>query len=123
MLGEEGEEKRVVQVLLRKAAGGAKGIVRSVEGLQPTQTTSGGRGGAGRWSAVPLDQVVQVQPAVVVQKATTTHADLNLPFNLSLTEQQREARGAVPLPYAHEGEGADLSMAMDWSDDEEDDEI
>jgi elongator complex protein 5 len=97
----------VVLVLLRKAAGGAKGILRSVEGF--------------RSAPLPLERMVDFRPAAVAK--VTTHADLNLPFNLSLTEQQREARGAVPLPYAHEGEGADLGMGMDWSDDEEDEEI
>ncbi|TXT08262.1 uncharacterized protein COLE_05186 [Cutaneotrichosporon oleaginosum] len=97
----------VVCVLLRKAAGGAKGIQRSIEGF--------------RSRVVPLGSMVDFKPASVAK--VTTHADLNLPFNLSLTESQREARGAVPLPYAHEGEGADLGMGMDWSDDEEDEEI
>ncbi|GMK58441.1 hypothetical protein CspeluHIS016_0504730 [Cutaneotrichosporon spelunceum] len=97
----------VVLVLLRKATGGAKGIQRSVEGF--------------RAHPVPVEDMVNFRPVAVTK--VTTHADLNLPFNLSLTEQQREARGAVPLPYAHEGEGADLGMGMDWSDDEEDEEI
>lgn len=120
------EERLVVQLLLRKAAGGAKGIVRGIEGFQRGGAGEGlqrrGARGGETWSAVPLTSVVDVRPATAAAK-TTTHADLNLPFNLTLTEQQREARGAVPLPYAHEGEGADLSMGMDWSDDEEDDEI
>ncbi|BEI79914.1 hypothetical protein CcaverHIS002_0104430 [Cutaneotrichosporon cavernicola] len=97
----------VVLVLLRKAAGGAKGIQRSVEGF--------------RGRPIPAQEMVDFRPVTVTK--VTTHADLNLPFNLSLTDQQREARGAVPLPYAHEGEGADLGMGMDWSDDEEDEEI
>lgn len=98
-----------VQVLIRKATGGAKAIVRAVEGY------SSGK-------SVPLEQVASFK-LVTEEKRTTTHADLNLPFNLSLTDRQKNERGAVPLPYAHEGEGADLGMGMDWSDDEEDDEI
>jgi elongator complex protein 5 len=64
-----------------------------------------------------------VPTPLAAARAGTTHADLALPFNLSLTDAQRAQRGAVPLPYAHEGEGADVRMGMDWSDDEEDDEV
>lgn len=99
----------VVQILIRKASGGAKAIVRAVEGF------SAGKG-------VPIGEVASFK-LVTEEKRTTTHADLNLPFNLSLTDRQKSERGAVPLPYAHEGEGADLGMGMDWSDDEEDEEI
>lgn len=115
------DSSAAVQVLLRKAAGGAKGIVRTVEGLRRQGRV--GKPDGDRWDVAPLAQVVDVRPTVAAATKVTTHADLNLPFNLSLTDQQREARGAVPLPYAHEGEGADLSMGMDWSDDEEDEEI
>lgn len=98
----------VVQILIRKATGGAKAIVRAVEGFTDRP--------------VPLETVASFK-LLAEEKRTTTHADLNLPFNLSLTDRQKSERGAVPLPYAHEGEGADLGMGMDWSDDEEDDEI
>lgn len=105
---EVGEpEAYVLQVLVRKASGGAKAIVRSTEGW--------------RGKVVPLSQVASFN--ITDERKVTTHSDLNLPFNLSLTERQKEERGAVPLPYAHEGEGADLGMGMDWSDDEEDEEI
>jgi elongator complex protein 5 len=113
----------VVQVLLRKATGGAKAMGRSVEGFRRIKAASGAssRQEPQRWETTPLEHVVQASPLADVK--TTTHADLALPFNLSLTDRQRAERGAVPLPYAHEGEGADLGMGMDWSDDEEDDEI
>lgn len=109
----------VLQVLLRKATGGAKGMQRSTEAIKCDESQ--------RWSVVALDEIVHPFQAVAsttaASAAGTTHADLNLPFNLSLTDRQRAERCAVPLPYAHEGEGADLGMGMDWSDDEEDDEF
>ncbi|KAL1407337.1 hypothetical protein Q8F55_006759 [Vanrija albida] len=110
-------EEQVVQVLLRKPTGGAKALVRALDGFR--------KAAAGGWESAALDQVVDTQPvlAPTETKRATTHADLHLPFNLQLTDAQKEARGAVPLPYAHQGEGADLGMGMDWSDDEEDEEI
>lgn len=110
-------DEQVVQVLLRKPTGGAKALVRAIDGFRKTA--------AGGWESAPLDAVVDTQPVLAPTevKRPTTHADLHLPFNLQLTDAQKEARGAVPLPYAHEGEGADLGMGMDWSDDEEDEEI
>ena len=108
------EDSYVVQVLLRKATGGAKGMQRTLEGLRRQKGTT-------RWEVTELESVVRASPLADVK--VTTHADLALPFNLSLTDRQRAERGSVPLPYAHEGEGADLGMGMDWSDDEEDDEI
>lgn len=108
-------DEYVVQILTRKATGGAKGMLRSLEGIRRR------KGPQERWDPVALETVVTASPLTEVK--VTTHADLALPFNLSLTDRQRAERGAVPLPYAHEGEGADLGMGMDWSDDEEDEEI
>lgn len=107
-----GGDKLILQVLLRKPAGGAKGIVRELVGLAQSN---------GRWAIVGFSDIVNT--SITAEKQGKSHADLNLPFNLNLTEEQRANRGAVPLPYAHEGEGADLSMGMDWEDDEEDDEF
>lgn len=51
------------------------------------------------------------------------HDGLDLPFNLSLTEEQKRRRGQVALPYVHEGEGgADVDVGMDWDEEDEDDE-
>lgn len=111
----QGGDSIVLQVLLRKPAGGAKGITREVSGL---------RRAGDRWEVVGLSDVVDTAlTTAAAETKSTTHADLNLPFNLSLTDQQRANRGAVPLPYAHEGEGADLSMGMDWEDEDEEDEL
>ncbi|RSH81395.1 hypothetical protein EHS25_006927 [Saitozyma podzolica] len=80
-------------------------------------------------SVVALETLVQVNP---VSGPTTsrpgpdaadgTHDALGLPFNLSLTEEQRRRRGDVPIPYAHEGEGVELGWEEE-EDDEDDEEI
>jgi len=47
----------------------------------------------------------------------------NLSFNLSLTDAQQQARSAVPLPYAHSGEGAGgILYEPDSGDDVDDDD-
>jgi elongator complex protein 5 len=122
----------VVQVLVRKATGGAKGISRSLEGLSSAPETAGLHSVGSPvvpLSVVALETLVQVNP---VSGPTTsrpgpdaadgTHDALGLPFNLSLTEEQRRRRGDVPIPYAHEGEGVELGWEEE-EDDEDDEEI
>lgn len=122
----------VVQVLVRKATGGAKGISRSLEGLSFAPETAGSHSVGSPvvpLSVVALETLVQVNP--VSGPATSrpgpdaadgTHDALGLPFNLSLTEEQRRRRGDVPIPYAHEGEGVELGWEEE-EDDEDDEEI
>ncbi|KAL7422304.1 hypothetical protein Q5752_002950 [Cryptotrichosporon argae] len=107
---------QAIQVLVRKPTGGAKAIQRGLEALLPTP---------GGFEVGPVDSVVSVDfgAAAAVAAVGKTHGDLNLPFNLGLTQRQKKERKGVALPYAHEGEGADLGMGMDWEEDEEDDEI
>lgn len=107
--------------MVRKAIGGTKGISRSLEALVDSNT------GAGLevrtiGSLIPLNPVVSAPSAEPV-KGTQTHADLSLPFNLSLTDSQRAARLNVPLPYAHEGEGAGAVLQFDEEEEEDDEEI
>lgn len=52
------------------------------------------------------------------QAAGSTHTSLNLPFNLSLTDEQRRRRDRVPIPYVHEGEGVEVG----WEEEEDDDD-
>ncbi|WWD18919.1 hypothetical protein CI109_103375 [Kwoniella shandongensis] len=116
----------VVQVLVRKAVGGAtKGISRSLEGLKFSATLPS------QLDLVELGELVQLNPLSTplptlssqnneVGRTAQTHAELDLPFNLNLTDAQRRQRGAVPLPYAHEGEGA--SGDLIWEDEEETDD-
>jgi elongator complex protein 5 len=123
----------IIQVLVRKATGGAKGISRSLEALaQPNRPTSQqtllpakSHGGL---SVVPLSSLISSNPIIAPAHlppggagqpdADLTHDALGLPFNLSLTDEQRRRRGEVPVPYAHEGEGVELG----WEEEEEDDE-
>ncbi|KAK4687941.1 elongator complex protein 5, partial [Tremellales sp. Uapishka_1] len=107
----------VVQVLVRKAAGGTKGMSRSLEGL--SVSTDG-------LSTTPLSSLLSINPTprpshshLVTKNAPADHTELNLPFNLTLTEEQKKQRGGVVLPYAHEGEGG---TGLAWEDEEEDDE-
>ncbi|KAK8854930.1 hypothetical protein IAR55_003669 [Kwoniella newhampshirensis] len=116
----------VVQVLVRKAVGGTKGISRSLEGLKIVPSSSSSARDE-RLSLVDLGELVKLDPLATPIPDTSgtgrpaqTHAELDLPFNLSLTESQRRQRGAVPLPYAHEGEGA--SGDLIWEDEEETDD-
>ena len=109
----------IVQALVRKPTGGSKGITRSLAALVKEP---------GGMKRVPLAEVVRVDPV-----GGTSHAErrggpgettMELPFNLSLTEDQRRRRGEVPLPYAHEGEGARsvVGTGMDWADEEDEDD-
>ncbi|WVQ82057.1 hypothetical protein IAT38_004185 [Cryptococcus sp. DSM 104549] len=120
----------VVQCLVRKSTGGIKGIARSLEGVRFAPSLAPGQGqGRGPLGVVPLETLVELNPlSTPVSDGTpggsgrqaTTHAELDLPFNLSLTDAQRKQREAVPLPYAHEGEGA--SGDLIWEDEEETDD-
>ncbi|WVQ68153.1 uncharacterized protein L199_006359 [Kwoniella botswanensis] len=111
----------IVQVLVRKPTGGIKGISRSLEGLKFNDEEK-------EFRVVDLDQLVDLNPfskpltASVSggDKTINTHSELDLPFNLSLTNEQRNKRAQVPLPYAHEGEGA--SGDLIWEDEEETDD-
>ncbi|WVF72626.1 hypothetical protein IAT40_007444 [Kwoniella sp. CBS 6097] len=152
--GEEGlevdpewlrEGKGVVQVLVRKATGGIKGISRSLEALAKPSGTgtgtgmneqggSGGRGHEGL-NVTPLEKIVDLNPFITPGpgpgsmiastdgKPITSHAELDLPFNLSLTDDQKRKRAAVPVPYAHEGEGASGDLIWAEEEDEDDEEI
>ncbi|KIR38311.1 elongator complex protein 5 [Cryptococcus deuterogattii 99/473] len=141
--GEEGlevgardwEEGVGVSVSVRKATGGIKGISRSLEAVvltPPSQPSSSPTHlqltlpplsslinltpfSLPPPSAIPLDASAHGYPS-----QAATHADLDLPFNLSLTDSQRQARAQVPLPYAHEGEGASGDLV--WEDEEESDD-
>ncbi|WVQ74782.1 hypothetical protein IAR50_004388 [Cryptococcus sp. DSM 104548] len=132
--GEEGLEVRMgsswgtgsgcVQVLVRKATGGMKGISRSLEALSPTSSQSLSL--ALLSSLIPLNPVrysSSAPPPTVSPSSNSTaqtHAELDLPFNLSLTDSQRRQRDSVPIPYAHEGEGASGDLV--WEDEEETDD-
>jgi len=110
----------VLQVLVRKAAGGSKGISRSLEALSPSSM-----------KVVAVSSIMSIEPISAAPASTgvqgtappKTHADLDLPFNLTLTDQQKAARMGVPLPYAHEGEGAAVDLEIDDEEDEDDEEI
>ena len=127
----------VVQVLVRKAQGGIKGISRSFEALLPPSTATSSPSGI--WTAHPVSDLIPIRPITNIPSNTdphtpgagpgsgpkakpTTHAELDLPFNLNLTDSQRRARMGVPLPYAHEGEGAGVELEFE-DEDEEDEEI
>lgn len=115
----------IIQVTIRKAVGGTKGMSRSLEAL----VRQAGDG----WKVEPVSAVVNVEPISQAAGPATsmtpanappkTHADLDLPFNLTLTEQQKAARMGVPLPYAHEGEGAAVDLEFDDEEDDDDEEI
>ncbi|ORX38683.1 hypothetical protein BD324DRAFT_621923 [Kockovaella imperatae] len=137
--GEEGVEVgdwtrsksgAVVQVLVRKATGGIKGISRTLASISAQNHTSNSSSRE-ELVAGPVDSVVDIKPFAAptsasslgrsarVDRPAQTPTEMNLPFNLSLTDEQRRRRGQVPLPYAHEGEGADL---MEYGDDEDEDD-
>lgn len=150
-MGVQGEEGYIVQVLVRKAQGGIKGISRSLEAVLPakapasislSQTSSLPGQARGEWSVHPISALIPIRPIIAqpqsqqtqhqgqglgssdtnVKAKPTTHAELDLPFNLNLTDAQRRARMGVPLPYAHEGEGAGVELEFE-DEDEEDEEI
>ena len=124
------ESSSIVQVLVRKATGGTKGMSRSLEAL-----VIGEKG----WTVKSVSDVIPIEPIQHAaaksgpgQQGNTntnssappkTHADLDLPFNLNLTDSQKAARMGVPLPYAHEGEGAAVDLEFDDEEDEDDEEI
>ena len=105
----------IVQILVRKEKGGTKGITRN---LGAVVTKSLGL------KAVPLSDLVNVNPvASSGENGGQAETGVDVPFNLSLTEEQKRRRGEVPLPYAHEGEGpgGDV-MGLDWGDEEDEDD-
>jgi elongator complex protein 5 len=113
----------VVQTLVRKAVGGSKGITRSLEALSLN---------AGQLVVKKVSDIMEVAPITTAPSGSTTtvagqppktHADLDLPFNLNLTDSQKAARMGVPLPYAHEGEGAAVDLEIDDEEDDDDEEI
>ncbi|OXG16962.1 elongator complex protein 5 [Cryptococcus neoformans Tu401-1] len=141
--GEEGlevgardwEEGVGVSVLVRKATGGIKGISRSLEAVVLTPPSHPSSSAThSQLTLPPLSSLISLTPftlpppSAIPPDASThgypsqaaTHADLDLPFNLSLTDSQRQARAQVPLPYAHEGEGASGDLV--WEDEEESDD-
>jgi elongator complex protein 5 len=119
----------IVQVLVRKATGGSKGISRSLEAMVPGRSTPSAK--MESMTVRPVSAILSITPisAVPAASGTTagappkTHADLDLPFNLTLTDHQKAARMGVPLPYAHEGEGAAVDLEIDDEEDEDDEEI
>ncbi|OCF30640.1 hypothetical protein I316_07688 [Kwoniella heveanensis BCC8398] len=141
-----GDGKGVVQVLVRKATGGIKGISRSLEALARSASTGSmgdrdqvqAKGNGEGLGVIPLEEILDLNPfttpisgagpgpglgTVDGQKPITSHAELDLPFNLNLTDDQKRKRAAVPLPYAHEGEGASGDLIWAEEEDEDDEEI
>jgi len=124
--GEEGVEicsdwletkGTILQVLVRKPTSGTKGMTRSLGALSITP--------AGLRS-VPLSELVDVNPLsrpAGEGRGIQGEIGMEVPFNLSLTDEQRRRRGEVPLPYAHEGEGAGpVGRELDWGDEEDEDD-
>ena len=122
----------VVQVTVRKPTGGVKGITRTLASLSSSSTTSSGSkdrtgstGSIGDLGVGPVWDVLDPSPFaapardIKVDRQAQTPGEMNLPFNLSLTDEQKRRRGQVPLPYAHEGEGVEL---MEFGDDEDEDD-
>ncbi|EIW67452.1 hypothetical protein TREMEDRAFT_64707 [Tremella mesenterica DSM 1558] len=110
----------VVQVLVRRAAGGAKGITRALAALLPPSSDGQHLIIDNVTRIVPLNPFNPPDSLPTRGEKEVTHADLNLAFNLTLTDAQRKQRMSVPLPYAHEGEGADLLYEEeDMSDEDE----
>jgi elongator complex protein 5 len=103
----------VIQTLVRKAAGGSKGISRSLEAFS--------LGAVKRVSdimeIIPMNAPTPGSGSGSTGQPPKTHADLDLPFNLNLTDSQKAARMGVPLPYAHEGEGAAVDLEIDEDED------
>lgn len=109
----------VVGALIRKPTGGVKGISRA---LASVQSASAGLG----LVIGPVSDLIATNPidapgaGGAMDRPAVTHVDLDLPFNLSLTDEQKRRRGEVPLPYAHEGEGVGIEFGEEEDDDEED---
>ena len=115
----------IVQIFVKKPTGTIKGIDRYLGALSISSTGL---------KSVPLSTLVKVHPISSTDRpndrneSTGFPSDLNIPFNLNLTDDQKRRRGEVPLPYTHEGEGARSGLAsgmawIDQDDDEDDDEI
>lgn len=135
----------VVQVLVRKSTGGVKGITRSLSALTPTpshpSSSTGSLSSAApdqsmHLSSTPISNLIPINPITTPSpssdpyknripnlKPPETHTDLQLPFNLSLTDDQRRKRAEVGIPYAHEGEGVGEDLDWDWEEDEDDEEV
>lgn len=107
----------IVQILVRKAVGGTKGISRHLSALK--MSSDGLR-------SVALAELVQLNPMsnpAPLGTGVSQGDGMDVPFNLSLTDEQRRRRGDVPLPYAHEGEGAGpVGGELDWGDEEDEDD-
>lgn len=100
-----------VVMTVRKATGGAKAMLRNVAAFD-SETCS----------VMELDKLLLYDTLGTSSNVPTsrpsTHADLGIPFNLSITDDQRQRRDAIPVPYVHEGEGVELG----WEEEEEDDD-
>ncbi|WWC71698.1 uncharacterized protein I206_105656 [Kwoniella pini CBS 10737] len=115
----------IIQVLIRKSIGGIKGISRSLEGIKLLEI---GDNDDKQIKIVELDELLNLNPfnkpsielGESKDKQINNHSELDLPFNLNLTDEQKKKRAQVPLPYAHEGEGA--SGDLIWEDEEETDD-
>ncbi|KAG9054079.1 hypothetical protein FS842_006224 [Serendipita sp. 407] len=107
----EHESETVIEVV-RRTSNMRKGVERSLEGIKAWNIGEGGL------TICPLDQLESLQPCfkkrvveggmgLTVDGGDQNRSDptRNLPFNLSLTEEQQASRAKVPLPYAHTGEG------------------
>jgi elongator complex protein 5 len=112
----------IVQILMRKATGGAKGMNRSLAGLQVVE--------GGDIEVCKVEHLIPLNPVSDPSSLgggaqSVGVQGLDLPFNLSLTDEQKRRRGEVPLPYAHEGEGPSGDIAFDFEEegDEDDEEI
>ena len=106
----------IVQILVRKPAGGVKGITRFLAGI--LSSTENGMVVTPVTDLVAINPIIGPSDGIVPDRPAASHVDLDLPFNLSLTDEQKRRRGEVPLPYAHEGEG----VSVDFDEDDEDDE-
>ncbi|WWC90886.1 uncharacterized protein L201_005823 [Kwoniella dendrophila CBS 6074] len=121
------DKSAILQILVRKPTGGIKGISRSLEAVKLNTTTEQQIENQSL-DIIPLDSLIDLNPFskplsnndIGGEKQINTHSELNLPFNLSLTDDQKNKRAQVPLPYAHEGEGA--SGDLIWEDEEETDD-
>ncbi len=97
----------VVEVLVRKAQGGAgKGMSRSLEGLQ---SQKGLAIQSVRWEELDelrdLARNLEADEVDAEPKDEAKHpSQEHIPFNLALTPAQQASRANVPVPYAHEGD-------------------
>ncbi|KAL1753313.1 hypothetical protein FB107DRAFT_218067 [Schizophyllum commune] len=123
--GDAAEDEIIVEILSRGAAR-RRAVERRLEG----------------WSEGAPRELVQLRSlrrilsgkSKASEEAPTTGIppDMNVPFNLALSEAQQQARAQVPLPYAHEGQlqtsntGAilyDPDSADDIDDDDPDEDL